>query len=124
MVLNQALQQAVNERIINHNPCDNCRIPKTQNSVRTVAIPQQAVELLVEDRKNHPDSPYLFPSPRTGGMWSPDAIGRLHKSLLRAAGIDEGVRFHDLRHPYVKHKTKNWVNIRHFSLKVLTLLCI
>ena len=154
MVLNQALQQAVNERLINHNPCENCRIPKlekkemkiippeqigaylqqakergmlpmfyleltsglrrgellallwtdldvekpwpkTQNSVRTVAIPQQAVELLVEDRKNHPDSPYLFPSPRTGGMWSPDAIGRLHKALLRAAGIDERVRFHD-----------------------------
>ena len=39
-------------------------------------------------------------------MWSPDAIGRLHKSLLRAAGIDEGVRFHDLRHPHVKYKTK------------------
>lgn len=28
MILRQALQQAVNERIINHNPCDNCRIPK------------------------------------------------------------------------------------------------
>lgn len=41
----------------------------------TVAIPQQAVDLLVEDRKNHPDSPHLFPFPGTGGMWNPDAIG-------------------------------------------------
>ena len=82
--------------------------PKTQNSVRTVAIPLQAVDLLVEDRKNHPDSPYLFPSPRTGGMWSPDAIGRIHKTLLKAAGIDEGVRFHDLRHPNVKPKTQTF----------------
>lgn len=64
--------------------------PKTQNSVRTVAIPQQAVVLQVEDRKNHPDSPYLFSSPRTGGMWSPNAIGRTHKALPQAAGSTEG----------------------------------
>lgn len=177
MLLQQALQQAVAERIINHNPCDNVRIPKkdkkemtiippdqigdylrcakdfgvlpmfyleltsglrrgellallwtdldveqrtinvnkslgrvkgevlvappkTENSIRTVVIPQQAVDLLVEDRKNHPDSKYLFPSPHTGEMWSPDAVGRLHKKILRAAGIDERVRFHDLRHTF------------------------
>ena len=33
-------------------------------------------------------------------MWSPDAIGRIHKKLLAAAGIDTGVRFHDLRHTF------------------------
>ena len=82
--------------------------PKTENSIRTVVIPQQAVDLLVEDRKNHPDSKYLFPSPHTGEMWSPDAVGRLHKKILRAAGIDERVRFHDLRHPYVKHTTQKY----------------
>ena len=75
--------------------------PKTENSIRTVVIPQQAVDLLVEDKKNHPDSKYLFPSLHTGEMWSPDAVGRLHKKILRAAGIDERVRFHDLRHTFV-----------------------
>ena len=32
--------------------------PKTQNSVRTLAIPQQAVDLLVEEHKKHPGNPY------------------------------------------------------------------
>ena len=31
--------------------------PKTQNSVRTLAIPQQAVDLLVEEHKKHPERP-------------------------------------------------------------------
>ena len=42
--------------------------PKTQNSVRTLAIPQQAVELLIEEHKKHPGNPYMFPSPKTGTM--------------------------------------------------------
>ena len=192
MVLRQALQQAVDERIINHNPCDNCRIPKlekkemqilppekvgaylecakdfgvlpifyleltsglrrgelmallwsdlniekrtisvnktvdridgelvatppkTKNSVRTVVIPQQAVDLLVEDRKNHPDSPYLFPSPRTGDMWSPESVARIHKKILKAAGIDEHVRFHDLRHTFATLALNNGVDVKTVS---------
>ncbi|MDD3193859.1 MAG: site-specific integrase [Oscillospiraceae bacterium] len=183
MMLHNCLQQAVKERLIPYNPCDNCRIPKkekaemkiippekvgaylkeaeqygvlpifyleltsglrrgellallwedldadsriitinkqvtrqdgelvvsepkTQNSIRKVAVPQQTVDLLITEHECHPDSPYMFMSPRTGGMWSPDAIGRIHKKLLAAAGIDTGVRFHDLRHPYVKPTTK------------------
>jgi integrase len=52
----------------------------------------------------HPDNPYMFPSPVTGTMYHPDAAGRIHRKLLREAGI-EPVRFHDLRHPNVKPKT-------------------
>ena len=183
MVLSSALKQAVKERIIPYNPCDNCRIPpkekkemtiippeklgvylseaekygvlpmfflelssglrrgellalrwddlnvkdrilsvskqvtriegelvvtepKTKNSVRKVALSQQAVDLLVWEHEQHPDSPILFPSPRTGGYWSPDAVSRINRKLLAKAGIEEHVRFHDLRHPYVKHTTK------------------
>ena len=40
--------------------------PKTRNSVRTLAIPRQAVDLLVEEHKKHPGNPYMFPSPKTG----------------------------------------------------------
>ena len=39
--------------------------PKTRNSVRTLALPQQAVDLLVAEHKKHPRNPYLFPSPKT-----------------------------------------------------------
>ena len=143
-VLQAALKQAVKERLIPYNPCENCRIPpkdkkemtilppekigrylqeaekygvlpmfylelssglrrgellalqwedlnvkeriltvnkqvtrmegeldvtepKTKNSVRKVALSQQAVDLLVQEHEQHPDNPILFPSPRTGG---------------------------------------------------------
>ena len=182
-VLQAALKQAVKERLIPYNPCENCRIPpkdkkemtilppekigrylqeaekygvlpmfylelssglrrgellalqwedlnvkeriltvnkqvtrmegeldvtepKTKNSVRKVALSQQAVDLLVQEHVQHPDNPILFPSPRTGGYWSPDAVSRINRKLLKNAGIEEHVRFHDLRHPYVKHTTK------------------
>ena len=80
--------------------------PKTKNSVRKVALSQQAVDLLVQEHEQHPDNPILFPSPRTGGYWSPDAVSRINRKLLKNADIEEHVRFHDLRHPYVKHTTK------------------
>ena len=74
--------------------------PKTETSVRKVSIPQEAVDLLVAEHKKHPDNPYMFPSPKTGGMYGPDCVGRIHKKLLEKAGIEEHVRFHDLRHTF------------------------
>ena len=74
--------------------------PKTENSVREIYLSDEAIRLLVENRKNHPFSPYLFPSPKTGGMYGPDCVGRIHKKLLEKAGIEEHVRFHDLRHTF------------------------
>ena len=79
--------------------------PKTRNSIRTLALPQQAVDLLVSEHKKHPTNPYLFPSPKTGTMYDPDAFRRTHDKILKAIGA-EHIRFHDLRHPYVKHTTK------------------
>ena len=61
----------------------------------------------MQEHEQHPDNPILFPSPRTGGYWSPDAVSRINRKLLKNAGIEEHVRFHDLRHPYVKYTTKN-----------------
>jgi integrase len=79
--------------------------PKTRNSVRTLALPQQAVDLLIAEHKKHPRNPYLFPSPKTGTMYDPDAFRRTHDKILKAIGA-EHIRFHDLRHPYVKPTTK------------------
>ena len=79
--------------------------PKTGNSIREVSIPQDAVELLKQEHAKHPDNPWMFPSGRTGEMYHPDSVVTLHKRILKDAGL-EHIRFHDLRHPYVKHTTK------------------
>lgn len=79
--------------------------PKTGNSIREVSIPQDAVELLKQEHAKHPSNPWMFPSGRTGEMYHPDSVITLHKRILKDAGL-EHIRFHDLRHPYVKHTTK------------------
>ena len=74
--------------------------PKTKNSVRTIHLPKETVDLLVEEHRKHISNKYMFPSPVTGEMYGPDCVGRLHKTLLKKAGITEKVRFHDLRHTF------------------------
>ena len=71
-------------------------------------LDREAVDMLVREHEQHPDNPILFPSPRTGGYWSPDAVSRINRKLLEMAGIEEHVRFHDLRHQYVKPTTKSF----------------
>ena len=81
--------------------------PKTDTSVRKVSIPQMAVDLLIQEHEKHPGNPYMFPSPITGEMYYPDSVVNLHKKILKDAGL-EHIRFHDLRHPNVKPKTKSF----------------
>ena len=87
--------------------------PKTKNSIRTLPLPQQAVDLLVAKHQKHPRNPYLFPSPKTGTMYDPDAFRRTHDKILKAIGA-EHIRFHDLRHPYVKPTTKKFITFLKF----------
>ena len=79
--------------------------PKTENSIRKISIPQDAVDLLIAEHKKHPSNPWMFPSPKTGEMYHPDSVVNIHKKILKDAGL-EYLRFHDLRHPYVKYTTK------------------
>ena len=88
--------------------------PKTQNSVRTLAIPQQAVDLLVEEHKKHPGNPYLFPSPKTGTMFDPDSFRHTHDKILKVIGA-EHIRFHDLRHTFATLSLKNGVDVKTLS---------
>ena len=86
--------------------------PKTEVAVRTLLLPPKVLEVFREYRKRNV-SRWLFPSPKKeDSPLLPSVVRqRLHR-LLDHAGC-ERVRFHDLRHPYVKHTTKN------FSLRLM-----
>lgn len=71
--------------------------PKAENSVRQISIPQEAVELLIQEHAKHPSTPWLFPSSWIGGMYHPDSAATLHQRILKDAGL-EHLRFHNLRH--------------------------
>lgn len=90
------------------------RRPKTENSIREISIPQTAIDLLLEEHSKHPNNPYLFPSPKTGGMYHPDSIVNLHKKILKDAGLPH-IRFHDLRHTFATVALQNGVDVKTVS---------
>ena len=89
--------------------------PKTANSVRTIILPKETVDLLVQEHAKHPENPYMFPSPVTGRMYGPDCIGRLHKTLLKKAGITENIPFHGLRHTFATLAIQQGVDVKTVS---------
>jgi len=101
----QSRTLSINKSVARQNGKLVISTPKTPNSIRTILLPEETVKLLVEEHERHPENPYLFPSPRTGETWDPDGFRRLHDRIIKEIGA-EHVRFHDMRHPYVKHTTK------------------
>ena len=59
--------------------------PKTENSIRKISIPQDAVDLLIAEHQKHPSNPWMFPSPKTGEMYHPDSVVNIHKKILKDA---------------------------------------
>ena len=51
MVLSSALKQAVKERIVPYNPCDNCRIPRKEHREMTIIPPEKLGVYLREAAK-------------------------------------------------------------------------
>lgn len=88
--------------------------PKTATSVRRVSVPRQTVELLIQEHGRHPDNPYLFPSPKTGGMYYPDSVVKLHKKIFKDAGL-EPIRLHDLRHTFATLALQSGVDVKTVS---------
>ena len=88
--------------------------PKTHNSIRVLPVSQQAVDLLVEEHKKHPGNPYMFPSPKTGGMFDPDSFRHTHEKILKSIGA-EHIRFHDLRHTFATLSLKSGVDVKTLS---------
>jgi integrase len=88
--------------------------PKTDTSIREISIPQETIDLLIQEHKKHPDSPYLFPSPVTGEMYHPDSVAHLHQKILKDAGL-EHIRFHDLRHTFATLALQNGVDVKTVS---------
>ena len=81
--------------------------PKTKNSVRKIVLPPAVVEVLREYKKTV-DSRWMFPSPvKEDCPITPGVVRRRLQLILKHAGCKH-VRFHDLRHPYVKHTTKKY----------------
>ena len=103
-------KQAVGDR---HRNVEISR-PKTENSVRKISIPQSAVDLLIAEHRKHPDNPWMFPSPRTGEMYHPDSIAKLHEKILGDIGL-EHIRFHDLRHTFATIALQNGVDVKTVS---------
>lgn len=88
--------------------------PKTETSIRRIAVPQEAIDLLLQEHAKHPNNPYMFPSPLTGEMYHPDSIVNIHKKILKDAGL-EHIRFHDLRHTFATFALQNGVDVKTVS---------
>lgn len=70
--------------------------------------------MLVEEHKKHPGNPYMFPSPKTGGMFDPGSFRHTHEKPLKAIG-SEHIRFHNLRHTFTTLSLKNSVDVKTLS---------
>lgn len=71
--------------------------------------------MLVREHEQPPDNPILFPSPRTGGYWSPDAVSRINRKLLAKASIEKHVRFHDLWHTFATMTLSSGMDVKTLS---------
>ena len=88
--------------------------PKTDNSMRKIALSPETIELLKQEHDKHPGNPYLFPSPVSGGMYHPDSVVKLHQKILKDAGL-EHIRFHDLRHTFATLALQNGIDVKTVS---------
>ena len=79
--------------------------PKTKASNRSVILPPPVL-MVLSNYKTEINSAWMFPSPlNNDSPRDPAAVRKRLTAILERAGCKR-VRFHDLRHPYVKPTTK------------------
>ena len=88
--------------------------PNGELTLSRPSISQEAVDLLVAEHKRHPNNPYMFPSPITREMYHPDSTVKLHKKILKDAGLPH-IRSHDLRHTFATLALQNGVDVKTVS---------
>ena len=86
---------------------------KTKNAYPTLALAEDNVSGLKEQRKKVGNSPWVFPSP-SGGPISPDSVLHMLHRVLKRAGLPK-VRFHDLRHTFATLALQNGVDVKTVS---------
>ena len=77
--------------------------PKTKQSVRLIEIPEflkQEIKDFIDSHYEMPENERLFPIVQ-------EAVQHKMKHQMEKAGVKK-IRVHDLRHPYVKPKTKKY----------------
>ena len=80
---------------------------KTESGARTILLPPSTAEIL-KQRKKKSYSEWIFHNPTVPELpMNPSSAYRHLKTLLKNAELPL-IRFHDLRHPYVKHTTKKY----------------
>ena len=67
------------------------------SQTRSIRLTPEVVDLLIMEHSKHPSSPLMFMHPATLKPYSPQMVRRMHKEIIREAGLDH-IRFTDLRH--------------------------
>lgn len=77
--------------------------PKSASAVRIIPVTRELAVLLKKHRRE--EDAYLLTG-RADRFMEPRTLQRRFKKALKEVGLND-INFHALRHPYVKHKTKN-----------------
>lgn len=77
---------------------------KTPASRRRLPVPDVVTEALARMLEARPDADVFFVTPRSGALWRRGHFNEtLWKPALKAAGLDQTLGFHVLRHTYASH---------------------
>jgi len=91
--------------------------PKTKASIRTIILPEQLVNVLMEYKKNI-KSDWMFPSPVNDEKpWHPKSLYVKVMKILEHAECKK-VRFHDLRHTFATMALQNGMDVKTLSAMI------
>ena len=81
---------------------------------RVIILTPEVVALLLEEHAKHPNSPLMFMHPATLKPFSPQMVRRMHKEIIKEAGLDH-IRFTDLRHTFATMAISSGVDVKTLS---------